>query len=62
MSKITYTENVNALRSETRVYSGNLRIGTIRIAEGGWRYFPKGSKVGGEIFTTVSAVKRSLEN
>jgi len=27
----------------------------------GWRYFPKGDKVGGEVFASVIACKRSIE-
>ena len=28
----------------------------------GWQYFPKGKKIGGEVFTTFSEVMKSLEN
>lgn len=34
--------------------------GEIRPVEGGWQYFPKGRKEGGEIFKTAGDVQRSL--
>lgn len=37
-------------------------VGEIRPVTGGWRYFPKRSKVGGEIFPTLNACQRSLAN
>ncbi len=27
----------------------------------GWRYFPKGDRIGGQVFPTLAACKRSLE-
>lgn len=36
--------------------------GTIRQAEDGYQYFPKGKKIGGEIFKTIKQTKESLEN
>ena len=35
-------------------------IGKIKQVNGGWQYFPKGSKRGGEVFSTESACKQSL--
>lgn len=60
MSTITYVET----GGEVRVYSGRLRIGTIKQASiyGGYLYQPKGSKAVGEVFATVAEVKRSLED
>lgn len=40
----------------------NKIIGLIKQVEGGYQYFPKGKKIGGEIFKTVREVKNSLEN
>ena len=36
-------------------------VGTIKLVEGGFRYFPNGQKQGGELFKTVREVQRSLE-
>jgi hypothetical protein len=62
---IEYRE-VEGLRGSWRIevrLDGKL-TGTIRLAEGGFRYFPKGSKRGhaGELFKTVREVQRSLED
>ena len=37
-------------------------VGTIQPVLNGWRYFPKGSRDGGETFPTVVQVQRSLED
>ena len=34
--------------------------GEIRKVDGGYQYFPKGSKTGGDVFATVSAVQKIL--
>lgn len=46
-----------------RVKLNGKRMGSIKLVEGGFRYFPKGSKKGfaGELFKTVREVQRSLE-
>ncbi len=36
-------------------------IGEIRQVPGGWQYFPKGHKEGGDVFPTLEGCKRSLE-
>ena len=36
-------------------------VGVIQIVEGGYAYFPKGSKQGGEVFKDVREVQQSLE-
>jgi len=36
-------------------------VGEIRKIGGGYQYFPKGQSQGGEILSSVLAVKRSLE-
>lgn len=48
--------------------SGNLKvrldgkiIGSIHTINGGFQYFPKGSKTGGKLFPSLEACKRSLE-
>lgn len=38
-----------------------ITTGEIRPVKGGWQYFPKGQKTGGEIFLTLGEVKHSLE-
>lgn len=37
-------------------------IGEIKKVDGGFQYFPKGSKTGGDIFITLNKCKYSLEN
>ncbi len=38
-------------------------VGTIReLEEGGWQYFPKGSRKGGTIFGTLAQCRLSLES
>lgn len=34
--------------------------GEIRKVDGGYQYFPKGSKIGGDVFKTVALVQESL--
>ncbi len=36
-------------------------IGHIKYVEGGWQYFPKGQKKGGEVFKSLMQVQLSLE-
>jgi hypothetical protein len=36
-------------------------VGSIHAFNGGFQYFPKGSKTGGELFPSLEACKRSLE-
>jgi len=38
----------------------NKRIGEIRTVDGGFQYFPKGQKKGGDVFPTLAACKQSL--
>ena len=38
------------------------RVGDIQPVLNGYRYFPKGSNVGGEAFLSIDQVKRSLED
>ena len=37
------------------------KVGVIKFVEVGWQYFAKGEKQGGEIFSTISLVKKSLQ-
>lgn len=36
-------------------------VGEIRSVEGGYQYFPKGQKEGGEVFASIFLVKHSIE-
>jgi len=36
------------------------RVGEIRTVEGGFQYFPKGQRTGGEVFPSLAACKQSL--
>jgi len=38
----------------------NKRVGEIRTVEGGFQYFPKGQRKGGEVFPSLAACKQSL--
>lgn len=51
---ITYSDNVT-------VYLDGKAVGEIRSVVGGYQYFPKGSKNGGELLRTIEMVKASLE-
>ncbi len=45
----------------TSVFLDGKRVGTIfAVKGGGFAYFPKGHNTHGEVFPTISAVKRSL--
>jgi len=46
---------------DVRVFIDKTRVGIIKRSADGWRYFPKGSKTGGEPNHSLEAVKRSLE-
>lgn len=53
---ITYAE-------EYRVFLDVKHIGTIKRTPSGWAYYPKGGgHYRGESFSTVAAVKRSIES
>jgi hypothetical protein len=61
---ITYEEiNRPRQRWEIRVRLDGKLAGTIRLVDGGFRYFPKGGSRGmaGELFKTVREVQQSLE-
>lgn len=61
MIEYLYQEGVEACSKEPLKVRLDGRIcGEIRKVEGGFQYFPKGEKVGGEVFATVTAVQRSL--
>ena len=36
--------------------------GAINLEKGGWRYFPKGQKLGGDLFDTLRECQKSLES
>jgi len=48
-------------REPLKVKLDGFIVGEIRKVIGGFQYFPKGHKTGGEIFATVSEVQRSLQ-
>lgn len=55
MSKFEYVTNVD-------VKLDGKTIGTIREqADGGWQYFPKGAKTGGQVYRTQIGCRLSLE-
>jgi len=61
MIEYLYKEGVEPCsREPLKVRVDGRIVGEIRKVEGGFQYFPKGQKTGGEIFKSVSAVQRSL--
>ena len=48
--------------SSTAAFLDGRRVGTINPVNKGYQYLPIGSKKGGHVFPTVSAVKRSIES
>lgn len=61
MIEYLYQEGVEACSKEPLKVRCDGRIcGEIRKVDGGFQYFPKGQKSGGEVFKTVQAVQRSL--
>lgn len=48
-------------KSNVTVKLKKRKIGEIRKVAGGWQYFPKGQKLGGEIFPAFHRVQKSLE-
>lgn len=59
MIEYEYTEGTYC--APIRVRLDSRFVGEIRPVLNGWRYFPKGSKDGGEVFNTVIDCQRSLE-
>ena len=59
MIQYQYTEG--SLTSPIPVKFNNRRVGTIKPVKGGWQYFPLNHKKGGEIFSTITEVQKSLE-
>lgn len=56
---ITYfwkSNNVIQVKLDGRI------IGTIKPKDGGFAYYPKGWKESGDVFKTISEVKRSIES
>ena len=47
-------------KTETIVKLEGKVVGTIKEVKSGWQYFPKGSKTGGEIFTSKFTCMHSL--
>lgn len=43
------------------VFLDNKCVGSIKKVDGGYQYFPKGKKEGGDIFPSIKEVKKSLE-
>ena len=63
MLEYNYREGYKACDKEPlRVRLDGKICGEIRRVEGGFQYFPKGRKEGGEIFPSVLEVQKSLQN
>lgn len=45
----------------TVVFLDRKRVGKIRKVDNGYKYFPLGANVGGELFNTLEECKQSLE-
>jgi hypothetical protein len=65
MERNTYTRSAKSKTEAYEVRLGKKMIGTINVCEGGYQYTPKGYKAGsswsGEVFTSLTACKRSLD-
>ncbi len=63
MSRDIEYEKVERTRGSEvmRVYLNGRYTGAIKTVSGGFSYFPKGQKRGGEVFKSVADVQRSLE-
>ena len=62
MLKYLYQEGCKACEKKPlKVSLDGKIVGEIRKVPTGYQYFPKGQKTGGEIFTTVTKVQKSLE-
>lgn len=48
--------------NERKVELDGKVVGNIKKVAGGWQYFPKGKKIGGEILPTLLSVQKSLES
>lgn len=61
MIEYLYTEGQKACEREPlKVRSDGRICGEIRKVDNGYQYYPKGSKNGGDVFSTVQSVQRSL--
>ena len=52
---------IKYIEPHIEVYLDGKKTGTIRPVLGGFAYFPKGHKTGGETFETLEECKQSLE-
>ena len=60
MIEYEYTEGNQSAPVKVRL--DGKHVGTILPVLNGWRYYPVGSRNGGEAFNTVAEVQRSLED
>lgn len=60
MIEYEYTEGRHD--APVRVRLDGKIVGTIQPVLNGWRYYPKGSKEGGQAYSTIGEVQRSLED
>ena len=62
MIEYLYQEGVEACSSDPlKVRLDGRSCGEICKVDGGYQYFPKGSKSGGRVFETVAEVQKSLD-
>lgn len=63
---ITYKSRVVkyglGIREIVSVILDGKRVGVIRKEQGGWRYWPKDTDRGGELYPSLAAAKKSLES
>ena len=64
MIQYLYTEGEDPMkaRKPIKVKLEGIICGAINPVEGGWQYFPEGSKSGGSIFATITEVQKSLRS
>lgn len=50
------------LKSRIIVKLAKKIVGEIKTVKGGYQYFPKGSKTGGEVYKSLDSCMKSLES
>lgn len=62
MIEYLYTEGKETERLSCKVRLDGRIVGNIMPVVGGWRYFPKGDKNGGDLFNTLQQCQETLED
>lgn len=57
---VTYKSTLLKGEPIENVYLDGIKVGILKIVNGGWCYFPKGQKTGGNVYPTLRQCKMSL--